>query len=153
VIASFINLQKLWYLPALSSHCPHHKHLEWLKLMRIHLWCIWLTNHKLKTSCPVKYEYPNLVLFYLESQASSCHCKYTRIIENRQRGTSVPDDTKKSLIWRIDKSKSNVLCNSKLLIGMYGGHFGTTWFLGVGCMSRAHTQYKMRASKRLGATN
>jgi hypothetical protein len=25
------------YLPALSSHCPHHKHLEWLKLMRIPL--------------------------------------------------------------------------------------------------------------------
>jgi hypothetical protein len=28
VIASFINLQKLWYLPALSSHCPHHRHLR-----------------------------------------------------------------------------------------------------------------------------
>jgi hypothetical protein len=35
---------------------------------------------------------------------------------------------------------------------MYGGHIGTTWFLGVGCMSRAHTQYKMGASKKLGAT-
>jgi hypothetical protein len=35
-----------------------------------------------------------------------------------------------------------------LLIGMYGGHIGITWFLGVGCTSRAHTQYKMRASKR-----
>jgi hypothetical protein len=34
---------------------------------------------------------------------------------------------------------------------MYGGHIGITWFLGVGCMSRAHTQYKTRASKRLGA--
>jgi hypothetical protein len=32
------------------------------------------------------------MLLYLESQASSCHCKYIRIIENRQRGTSVPDD-------------------------------------------------------------
>jgi hypothetical protein len=31
-IASFINLEKLWYLLALSSHCPHHRHLEWLKL-------------------------------------------------------------------------------------------------------------------------
>jgi hypothetical protein len=30
-------------------------------------------------------------------------------------------NTKKSLIGRIDKSKSNVLWNSKLLIGMYGG--------------------------------
>jgi hypothetical protein len=34
VIASFINLQKLWYLLALSNHFPHHRHLEWLKLMR-----------------------------------------------------------------------------------------------------------------------
>jgi hypothetical protein len=32
-------------------------------------------------------------------------------------------------------------------MGMYGGHIGTTWYLGVGCMSRAHTQYKMKASK------
>jgi hypothetical protein len=32
---------------------------------------------------------------------------------------------------------------------MYGGHIGITCFLGVGCMSRAHTQYKMGASKRL----
>jgi hypothetical protein len=31
VIASFINLQKLWSLLALSSLCPHHMHLEWLK--------------------------------------------------------------------------------------------------------------------------
>jgi hypothetical protein len=36
----FYNLQNLWYLPALSSHCSHHKHLEWLKLMREQLWCI-----------------------------------------------------------------------------------------------------------------
>jgi hypothetical protein len=35
---------------------------------------------------------------------------------------------------------------------MYGGHIGITWFLGVGYTSRAHTQYKVRASKRLGAT-
>jgi hypothetical protein len=48
---------------------------------------------------------------------------------------------------------SNILWNSKLQIGMYGGHIGITWFLGVGCTSRAHTQYKMRAGKRLGATN
>jgi hypothetical protein len=53
----------------------------------------------------------------------------------------------------IDKSKSNVLWNSKLLIHMYGGHIRITWFLGVRCTSRAHTQYKMRASKRLEVTN
>jgi hypothetical protein len=34
----------------------------------------------------------------LRSQASSCHCKYTRIIENRQRGTSVPDDIEQAHI-------------------------------------------------------
>jgi hypothetical protein len=34
-----------------------------------------------------------------------------------------------------------------LLIGMYGGHIGITWFLGVGCTSRAHTQYKTKATK------
>jgi hypothetical protein len=38
-------------------------------------------------------------------------------------------------------------------IGIYSGHIGITWFLGVGCTTRAHTRYKMRASKRLGATN
>ena len=32
------------------------------------------------------------MLLDLESQASSCHCKYIRIIENHQRDTSVPDD-------------------------------------------------------------
>jgi hypothetical protein len=31
----FYNLKKLCYLPALSSYCLHHKHLEWLKLMRV----------------------------------------------------------------------------------------------------------------------
>jgi hypothetical protein len=45
-----------------------------------------------------EYEYPNLMLLYLESQASSCRCKYTRIIENRQRGTSVPDDMEQAHI-------------------------------------------------------
>jgi hypothetical protein len=30
---------------------------------------------------------------------------------------------------------------------MYGGHVGITWFLGVGCTSRPHTQYKMRVAK------
>jgi hypothetical protein len=65
MIGSFINLQKLWYLLALSSHYPHHKHLQWLKLIRVQLWCICLTNHKLKTLCPVKYEYRNLMLLCL----------------------------------------------------------------------------------------
>jgi hypothetical protein len=44
------------------------------------------------------YEYPNLMLLYLESQASSCDYKYTRIIENCQRGTSVPDDMEQAHI-------------------------------------------------------
>jgi hypothetical protein len=45
-----------------------------------------------------EYEYPNLMLLDLESQASSCHCKYMCIIENRQRGTSVPDDMEQAHI-------------------------------------------------------
>jgi hypothetical protein len=45
-----------------------------------------------------EYEYPNLMLLYLEFQASSCHCKYTRIIENRQRVTFVPDDMEQAHI-------------------------------------------------------
>jgi hypothetical protein len=45
-----------------------------------------------------EYEYPNLMLLYLESQASSCHCKYIRIIENHQRGTSMPDDMEQAHI-------------------------------------------------------
>jgi hypothetical protein len=59
---------------------------------------ICLTNHKLKTSCPMKYEYPNLMLLDLGSQASSCHCKYTCIIENHQWGTSLPDDMEQAHI-------------------------------------------------------
>jgi hypothetical protein len=59
---------------------------------------ICLTNYKLKTLCPMKYEYPNFMLLELKSQASSCHCKYTRIIENRQRGTSLPDDMEQAHI-------------------------------------------------------
>jgi hypothetical protein len=65
---------------------------------------ICLTNHKLKTLCPVKYEYPNLMLLDLGSQASSCHCKYTRIIENHQRGTSLPDDMEQAHIKMIGQT-------------------------------------------------
>ena len=32
-------------------------------------------------------------------------------------------------------------------IGRYGGHAWQTWFLVVGCTSRAHTQYKWRLAK------
>jgi hypothetical protein len=60
----------------------------------------------------MKYEYPNLMLLDLESQASSFHCKYTRIIENRQQGTSVPDDMEQAhieLTGQIDNEY--FLCN------------------------------------------
>jgi hypothetical protein len=65
---------------------------------------ICLTNHKLKTSCPMKYEYPNLMLLDLGSQASSCHCKYTRIIENLPWGTSLPDDMEQAHIKMIGQT-------------------------------------------------
>jgi hypothetical protein len=48
----------------------------------------------------------------------------------------------KKLIWMIDKSMMNILGIAKMLIGRYGGHIGILWFLGVVCMSRAHTQYR-----------
>jgi hypothetical protein len=36
----------------------------------------------------------------------------------------------------------NILGIAIMLIGRYGGHIGELWFLGVGCTSRAHTQYR-----------
>jgi hypothetical protein len=48
----------------------------------------------------------------------------------------------KKLIWMIDKSMMNILGIAKMLIRRYGGHIGKLWFLGVGCMTRAHTQYR-----------
>jgi hypothetical protein len=50
--------------------------------------------------------------------------------------------TKKNLIWKIDKSMMNILGIAKMLIGRYSRHIGKLWFLGVGCTSRAHTQYR-----------
>jgi hypothetical protein len=70
---------------------------------------ICLTNHKLKTSCPVKYEYPNLMLIDLGAQASSCHCKYMHIIENRQWGTSVPNDMEQAHIKMIGQTDNEHL--------------------------------------------
>jgi hypothetical protein len=32
-------------------------------------------------------------------------------------------------------------------IGIYSGLFEKLWFLGIGCMSRAHTQYRLRLAK------
>jgi hypothetical protein len=57
----------------------------------------------------MKYEYPNLMLLDLESQASSCHCKYTRIIENHQRGTSVPDDMEQAHIKMTGQTDNEYL--------------------------------------------
>jgi hypothetical protein len=47
---------------------------------------------------PREYEYSNLMLLYY---ASSCHYKYTRIIKNRQWGTSMPDDMEQAHIKMI----------------------------------------------------
>jgi hypothetical protein len=56
------------------------------------------------------------------------------------------------VFWKV--AHENLLGMAcKYHIGIYSGHIGITWFLGVGCTSRAHTQYKVRASKRLRATN
>ena len=38
-------------------------------------------------------------------------------------------------------------------IGIYSGLFRITWFQGFGSTSRAHTQYNVKASNRLGSDN
>jgi hypothetical protein len=81
---------------------------------------ICLTNHKLKTLCPVKYEYPNLMLLNLGSQARSCHCKYTRIIENHQRGTSLPDDMEQAHIKMTGQIDNEHLRSSASLLFTIG---------------------------------
>ena len=41
----------------------------------------------------------------------------------------------------------------KYHIGRYGGHIWQNFgFIGIGYTSRAHTQYRVKASKRLGVT-
>ena len=67
----------LWFVKHMLHNCTRinsntnnlrtseTKHLEWLRLMWVQLWSICLTNHKFKTSCPMKYEYPNLMLLCL----------------------------------------------------------------------------------------
>jgi hypothetical protein len=49
------------------------------------------------------------MLLDLESQASSYHCKYTRIIENRQRGTSVSDDMEQAHIKMTGQTDNEYL--------------------------------------------
>jgi hypothetical protein len=41
----------------------------------------------------------------------------------------------------------NILGIAIMLIGRYGGHICKLWFLGVGCTSRAHTQYRWRLAR------
>src|SRR3954464_10748356 len=80
------SFQKLWYLLAFSPHCPYHKHLEVVKVQVNKLWSICLTKYKLAISCPLNTRAtPHATK--LQSLVSYCHCKYTRIIENRQQGT------------------------------------------------------------------
>jgi hypothetical protein len=56
-----------------------------------------------------EYEYLNPMLLYLESQASSCYYKYTCIIENHQRGTSVPDDMEQAHIKMTEQADNEHL--------------------------------------------
>jgi hypothetical protein len=58
------------------------------------------------------------MLLNLESQASSCHCKYTRIIENHQRGTSNPNDMEQAHIKMIGKQTMNTLASLLFIIGI-----------------------------------
>jgi hypothetical protein len=49
------------------------------------------------------------MLLDLESKASSYHCKYTRIIESRQRGTSLPDNMDQAHIKMIGQTDNEHL--------------------------------------------
>ena len=80
------SFQKLWYSLAFSPHCPYHKHLEVIKVKANKLWSICLTKYMLVISSPLNTRAtPHAT--QLQSPISSCHSKYMRIIENRQRGT------------------------------------------------------------------
>jgi hypothetical protein len=54
----------------------------------------------------------------LRSQASSCHCKHTRIIENRQRGTSSPMTWNKPTSKWQDKQTMNTSASLLFTIGI-----------------------------------
>src|SRR3954471_23846274 len=86
-ISSFKKgFQKLWYLLALSPHCPYHKHLKVIKVKVNKLWSICLTKYKLAILCPLNTRAaPHATQLW--SPIGSCHSKYMCIIENRQRGT------------------------------------------------------------------
>jgi hypothetical protein len=79
---------------------------------------ICLTNHTLKTSCPVKYEYPNLMQLNLGSQASSCHCKYTHIIENCNGVPPCPMTWNKPTSKWQDKQTMNTSASLLYTIGI-----------------------------------
>src|SRR3954463_15595368 len=80
------SFQKLWYLLALSPHCPYHKHLEVIKVKVNKLWSICLTRYKLAISCTLNTRVaPHATQLW--SPVSSFHSKYMCIIENHQRGT------------------------------------------------------------------
>jgi hypothetical protein len=72
---------------------------------------------------------------FIKCKKVKCAIKFVRALLNNFLIT-------KKLIWKIDKSMINILGIVKMLIGRYGGLIGKLWFLGVGCMSRAHTQYR-----------
>jgi hypothetical protein len=54
----------------------------------------------------------------LRSQASSCHCKHTRIIENRQWGTSCPMTWNKPTSTWQDKQTMNISASLLFTIGI-----------------------------------
>src|SRR4051812_4681732 len=73
-------------LVSFQPSCPYHKHLEVIKVKVNKLWSICLTKYKLAISSPLNTRAtPHAT--QLQSPVSSCHSKYMRIIENRQRGT------------------------------------------------------------------
>src|SRR6266480_2621068 len=89
-ISSYI-FQKLWYLLALSSHCPYHLHLEVIRVNVRAKLKLYTHNQVVQMPHAPKTRVLTPHATQLRSITSSCHCKCMWITENRKRGTPRPE--------------------------------------------------------------
>ena len=67
----------------------------------------------------------------LRAQASSCHCKYLHIIENRQRGTPCTWYRSFPITKMTRQADNEHLSNSSYVPWEYGAFFSLSSFLNV----------------------
>jgi hypothetical protein len=113
----FYKPSKIMVLTSFELSLPP-SYASWVVKVASRIMSICLTNHKLKTSCPVKYEYPNLMLLDLGSQARSCHCKYTRIWRTANGVPPCPMIWNKPTSKWQDKQTMNTLTSLLSTIGI-----------------------------------